>query len=419
MVIMNIYITHGCRTLKNTLLQVIRTPYRSIISLSVIMFCCLSLVLFGGFISSMYEGMRENMIHSQLGHIQIFAQGFEGKGAVDPEKFLIDTQLATETMNLLKENPHIVTIAPRLHFNGIVSNGKESASFIGIGLIPKQEQQLSASLFVRQGQELSNEEVNGILVGEGLAKGIGAKVQGSLTILTATVDGGMNASDVTLSGIFTTGIAELDARIIRAQLPFVQSLLDTKSLTKLVILLDETKNTSKVTQDVSYLINKYQLPLEVKTWDEMADHYHEVVGLFDGIFTFIRVIVITIVLISISSIMTINVIERTREIGTIRSMGATRLNVLVNFLLEGLWLGLIGASLGIFIGACLAKQITVLQLPMPRPPGSTIDYPLRIFIEEKILLESFLIGVTSTIVSSFYPAFKAVKMKIVDAIRFV
>ena len=55
---------------------------------------------------------------------------------------------------------------------------------------------------------------------------------------------------------------------------------------------------------------------------------------------------------------------------------------------------------------------------MPRPPGSTVDYPLRIFIENKILIEAFFIGLITVVTSSIYPAVKAARMNIVDAIRF-
>src|SRR5438132_4595 len=112
--------------IKRAFLHVIRTPRRSFISIVVIALGCVSMVLFGGFVESMYDGMRENMIHSQLGHIQIFAKGFHENGTVDPEKFLIPSDTAKKIIELLKENPNVITIAKRLHFNGLVSNGKQS-----------------------------------------------------------------------------------------------------------------------------------------------------------------------------------------------------------------------------------------------------------------------------------------------------
>ncbi len=404
--------------IKHAFFQVIRLPYRSIISISVVAFGCISLVLFGGFVESMYDGMRENMIHSQLGHLQIFAKGFEEKGSVDPELYLISPENIGKLTLHFKNNPNIVAITSRLHLNGIISNGKESTTFVGMGVNPTNEQQLSSSLHIREGQDLFAEQTDGILLGEVLAKAINAKVEDRLTILTSTVDGGMNAGDVTVTGIVSTGITDLDARYVRMPLPYVQRLADTDKVTKLVILLKDTQSTDLMKNELLSYIQSENLPVEVRDWSKMADYYHEVVGLFNGIFKFIKMIVVTIVLISISSIMVINVIERTREIGTIRSIGATRMDILLNFMLEGLWIGLIGSLLGILLGALFAKQVNVMQFPMPRPPGSSVDYPLRIFIENKTLLESFFIGCLSTLVSSFYPALKAVRMNIVDAIRF-
>lgn len=404
--------------IKNAFLQVIRIPRHSITSIVVVAFGCLTMILFGGFVESMYDGMRENMIHSQLGHIQIAAKGFEKSGTIEPEKYLISPELVETIRKVVQDNPHVITITSRYHFIGIISNGRQSTSFLGTGVNPSSERELSTSIYIKEGQDLSPRQPDGVLLGEGLAQGIHANVDDRLTILTTTVDGGMNATDVTVTGIMTTGISDLDMRLIRMELPYVQQLVDTNKVTKLVILLDNTNNTEKVSVQLANIIKEKKLPLEIRIWSEMADNYQGVVNLFNGIFGFIKITIVAIILISISSTMLISIMERTREIGTIRSMGATRLDIISNFILEGTCIGTIGSFLGAVIGILLAKQITAAGILMPRPPGSTVDYPLRIFIENKILIEAFFIGLITVVTSSIYPAVKAARMNIVDAIRF-
>lgn len=404
---------------KNAFLNVIKIPRRSITSIVVIAFGCLSMILFGGFVESMYDGMRENMIHSQLGHIQIAAKGFEKSGTIEPEKYLISPELVETIQTVVQDNKHVTTITSRYHFIGIISNGNQSTTFLGTGVNPNSEHALSTSIYIRDGKDLYPQQPDGVLLGEGLARGIHANVGDRLTILTTTVNGGMNATDVTVTGIMTTGISDLDMRLIRMELPYVQQLVDTNKITKLVILLDKTNNTEKISDQLIKIIKDKNLPLEIRTWSEMADNYQGVVNLFNGIFGFIKITIIAIILISISSTMLINIMERTREIGTIRSMGATRIDIISNFILEGICIGAIGSILGVIMGILLAKQITAAGILMPRPPGSTVDYPLRIFVENKIIIEAFFIGLITVVTSSIYPAIKAAKMNIVDAIRYV
>ena len=75
---------------KIALLNELRNRRRSIITLLSIQVAVVSLVLFGGSVASMYEGMRENMIRSQLGHIQIYKQGFNQYGHIEPETYLLN-----------------------------------------------------------------------------------------------------------------------------------------------------------------------------------------------------------------------------------------------------------------------------------------------------------------------------------------
>ena len=77
----------------------------------------------------------------------------------------------------------------------------------------------------------------------------------------------------------------------------------------------------------------------MKTWSDLADYYHQVVALFDGVFGFIQIIVLFIVALSISNTMMMAVMERTKEIGTIRAMGGTPFEVISLFVLESIYLG--------------------------------------------------------------------------------
>jgi putative ABC transport system permease protein len=114
-----------------------------------------------------------------------------------------------------------------------------------------------------------------------------------------------------------------------------------------------------------------------------------------------------------------SIMERTREIGTQLAVGTSRLRLLLNFLYEGLMIGVFGGLLGLLVGAGLAELIDHAGLRMPPPPGGTSGYPLFVDLVPGVFVGVFLLIVTTTVVSTIAPAFKASRMKIVDALGHV
>lgn len=88
----------------------------------------------------------------------------------------------------------------------------------------------------------------------------------------------------------------------------------------------------------------------------------------------VELIIAIVIVLSISNTMTMNVLKRTSEIGTCLAIGRRRLQILRQFLYEGLTIGLIGGALGLFLGSLLAALISTIGIPMPPPPGMSEGY---------------------------------------------
>jgi putative ABC transport system permease protein len=112
-----------------------------------------------------------------------------------------------------------------------------------------------------------------------------------------------------------------------------------------------------------------------------------------------------------------NVLERTGEIGTLMTMGTPRRGILRLFVLEGLLLGMIGGVGGLAIGWVLAQALSYVGIPMPPPPGRTEAYLAQIMLTPRFAVWAFVMAVVSTTLASLYPAWKASRLPIVDALR--
>ncbi|HEX2953265.1 MAG TPA: FtsX-like permease family protein, partial [Bacillota bacterium] len=123
---------------------------------------------------------------------------------------------------------------------------------------------------------------------------------------------------------------------------------------------------------------------------------------------------------SITNTLNLAMHERVREIGTIRSLGTTRLQVGKIFISESFLIGLIGGFLGIITGYILAAFFNMLGgVHIPPPPGQARGYIA--FFKPNFLhaLQLWMLFLVTATVAGFYPAYKAARLQIVEALRWI
>jgi putative ABC transport system permease protein len=115
--------------------------------------------------------------------------------------------------------------------------------------------------------------------------------------------------------------------------------------------------------------------------------------------------------------MMMSVMERTGEVGTSMALGNSRRDMLSQFIGEGLILGMAGALIGVVLGTALAALISYIGIPMPPPPGATEGFTAKIRVTPALSMQALMLAIITTLIASAYPAWKASRMIIVDALR--
>jgi putative ABC transport system permease protein len=393
--------------------NIVRQKRRSAITIGAVAFGIIALILASGFIEWIFWGMREATIESQLGHLQISRPAYHEAGKADPYAFLLpDNMPELEAAN---EPQQIKMVAPRLSFGGLISHGDATLSFIGDGIGAKEQAILSNALQITAGQNLSDDDPKGIIIGVGLARNLGVGIGDRVVLLANTASKGVNAVEVTIRGIFSTVIKSYDDISLRMPIETTRQLLRTKGSHIWMVLLNDTAQTDTM---LAQLRNR--LPgrdFEVVPWYALADFYNKTVTLFSQQIQGIKLIIGLIILFSILNTMTMSVMERIGEIGTYMALGTKRAGIMRQFMSEGILLGCLGGMIGLAIGLLLATAISNVGIPMPPPPGMTRGYTGEILVTWNIALESLMLAVATTLAASIYPAWKASRMQIVDALR--
>jgi len=400
-----------------------RQKRRSLVTLSSIVLGGVAIFVFGGFVDYSFWALREQTIRTNLGHIQLYKQGYLASGEATPLNYGIDDYQGIR-QRLLDDpelKPLIKTVTGRLEYTGIISNYDSGVStfYTAVGIEPESALLLGSLDRIILGSDLSRIDHTGATIGAGLARGLSASYDDYLDLLAVNPSGGQNAMSVSVRGILESGIKEYDDRILKMPLTTAQMLLDTDEVSKIIVLLNDTEQTGQARARIDELIAKHALPLETVHWSDLATFYHQVVNLFNGIFFFIKAIVSTIVVFMISNTMMTNVLERTREIGTLRAIGLTRREVSRLFLLEGVVMGIVGALASIGVGIVIAELININGVPMPPSPGYSRGYLAFIRWSEdwSLFWFSAVLAVVTAFAASILPARRAARLVIAEAFR--
>lgn len=394
------------------LLNLARHRRRTALALAIICGGTIAYLLASGFINWILWGMREAAIQSQLGHVQITRPGYLDEGISDPYEYLLG-----EDLSVLRdaEGYAIVTIAPRLAFTGLLSKGEATISFVGDGIDPDAEIPISKAIEIVVGEDLVGAGPRAVVLGEGLAANIDAAPGEQVVLLTTTAGGELNAVELTVVGTFATPVKAYDDTALRIPLETARELIRVRGATSWVVLIDDTDRT-----DIAVAALRAMLPaseFEVIPWHQLADFYNKTVELFDTQVNVVRLLIALIVVLSISNTLSMAVMERTTEIGTSMALGIRRRAILTLFLWEGVVLGLIAATVGVSIAVVLGELLSAVGIPMPPPPGMSHGYIAEIDISARLALDGFLLAFLTTLVASIFPAWKASRMIIVDALR--
>lgn len=398
-----------------------RNPRRTALSLAVVASGAAAIVLTAGFVRFSFDGLREAMIRGGLGHLEIAVASELGRrdgGTLDRPPGLAGWGSLRDEIERL---PPVVAAEATIHVMGLAQGADGRAlAFAGVGVEPGRERAMGFVTKLRAGAHLPEAPPaagdDPVLVAVGLAESLAANVGDPLTLLTTRDDGMLNALDVRVAGLFTTGVAELDTRLLKLPLLSAMRLAETDQVSNLLVVIDDTAATEAAQVEVERLVAGRQPALAVTPWTARAPFYGQVRDLYLGIFAFLGSVVVLLVVLASSNTLVMTVFERLRELGTLRAIGTTPTQIAGLLLAEAVWLGLLGGALGAALGAAGVSGLNALHLEMPPPPGAVDPIDLRLTLVPEAMAGAAALMVVVLAVAALVPIARAIRIRIVDAL---
>ncbi len=395
--------------------NVSRNRRRSLLTGGILAFGFASFTLSAGFMAQSFQGLRDNTIRSGLGHLQ-FADARAFTQSEDaPLQFGLkhaDTIIAR-----IAQDPAVRVVLPRLEFMGLITAQARSVPFVGVGVDPLAEKTgTDIPSTISSGTWLDG-DARALVLGTGLARTLNVTVGDGVTLLATTPDGTLNAVDAVVAGLADIHFKELNDRYLAAPITLAQELLDAPGVvSKISVVLHVTGQEAEVAQRLSAALDGN---LAVRTWEELAQFYNQVKMLYIGIFGFMGIVLMVVVFLAAINTTLITVTERTREIGTLRALGARPRVILTNFVLEGAVLGLAASVAGALLSLLISVVLNASAIEMPPPPGATRGIPINVQFYALAYAGAALAMTLAAVVASYFPARRVARISIVEALTHV
>lgn len=404
--------------------------------------------LFDGFIAELdvrnADGFRAR---GMMGDVVIQKEGAQIHMDEDFWAYTLDKTDQAFIEDFLRNDPDFDIRVRFLHITGLITAGKSNAVFIGNGYDIEEGAKMRGARWewnTLAGKPLIKAAQPSVILGTGLGQRLDCEstYQGPSPILpegnyiaeerpytcanprmalSATTEAAqVNAFELPVAGIYDAGFREVDQRSINIPLAEAQRLVDTDKISMVTLRLKPNRPLAPFIKRLKDNAGAKGIKLEVVPWHEhkTATYVRGGLKILHGFRDMFMIIVVTIGVMSVANTMMKSVNERIREIGTLRSLGFLRSQLVAMFSLEGMFLSFIACVVGLLATFGLTFVISALDI---KYRAGILAMPISLIIvpaPKAWLFSTVTLSLLAT-GTAWFSSRRASRMVVADAMRHV
>lgn len=381
-----------------------------------IVFGVIVIVFTGNFINGMERDWAKFEINSNTGAFQIEHRDYRDQGKSEPLKVTFEN--GNKLVERIRKMPGTRAAFGKLNFNGMVSSGYKSTFFDGIGVNSDQQRQTLTRQedLIVAGKALG-ETPGGVVLGSDLADMLGIKIGEPVTIVVRTLHGGLNLTYGTLVGT-KNGRHFPSSTYLEMHLDDAQKLLRMHDrISHVVVGAEDYDGIDALMRQTIDALRTDKIPFVVRGYPELIPIYAGAIGSFKLISLVVGFVLFILVGGGIGNVMAMAVMERKREIGTLRALGMKKHQVQRLFLAEGCIAGGLGAIVGLILVTVLTQWVAARGgFHMPPAPGTNQGFAIIPQIDAVMsvfgVVMPFLVGMFA----AWWPASTSANLSPVEAL---
>jgi len=363
-----------------------------------------------------FDSMIDNGARLMLGHIQLQHPRYQ-----DDPRLEYTISVSERFLSELESRAGVQVVAPRVQNFALLSVGERSFGAQVMGVDPAKEAGWSTLAGkVTEGRYL--EGPGEVVLGSVLARNLAAAVGDEVVLLGTAKEGGVAAAVVGVVGTFSTGIADLDRGIAQIDIGEFREgwALAEEEVHAVILLADSVSASERIAAELQEEDDgKQWLILD---WRALMPEVEQTMELKYVSVQFFFALIAIIVSFSVVNTFMMTVFERTPEFGMLMAVGMRPSAIMLQLLIEAIWLALLGISLGVAFSAALLLPLSATGIPLPEASAQLLaqfNMPERIYPGFSLtsVWVASLIMLVGTQFAAIVPALRIRRMRPVEALR--
>jgi ABC-type lipoprotein release transport system permease subunit len=376
---------------------------------------------FTGVADDSYTKMIDTSATMGLGHVTVEPRGYNETPALD--KRIFNTY---QVKDKILRIPGVKYANIRIMGQAMLASANKSIGGVFIGIDPGTETGRH-NLFIRsiiKGQLFTGTDSRGAIVGSRVAEKLGIGINKKLVYTTTDVNGEIVSEMARVTGIFKTGVSEIDGSMILLPIDRVRVTLGygPADATLISIVIEDQRRASKIRNIISSALGDPDM--EVLIWKETQSDLASIISLDKAGNRIIQVLLGLLIAAGILNTLLMSVMERTREFGVMMAVGMSPFTLFRLVIMESIWFGILGLILGAIITCPWYAFLYYHGIDFSGIVGT--DYSASgVLIDPMMKIRLFkesaagiMTGVfTLTILSGIYPAWRAGMVPPIESLK--
>jgi lipoprotein-releasing system permease protein len=375
------------------------------------------------YISALISGLQSNTLNKTLGaqaHLSLSplddevhsARAAPAAGTVVLEQSQPRAQRVRTLSNwqalvpLLEALPGVAAVSPMTTGAGLALRGQAQKSIALVG-VELDRYDLIVGLRSKVVSGVAQLGPGEAVIGIDLAQDLGLRVGDRLLIVIGSTSGGGLSESVRVTALVDLGVRELNRRTVVVPLRAAQNLLSLPGgVTNIDLTLRDVWSAKALAAELGQ-----RWPCKVESWQETNAGLVSALNAQSVSTALIRGVVMVVVVLGIASVLVVSVVQKQREIGILRAMGASQGQVLRVFLLQGAIVGALGSVLGVVLAQAMIWAFTTFVRGSDGLPLFAIE------LEPGLALRIAVLATACGVLAAVAPARRAARLDPARAIR--